>query len=48
VQHDQPGSRLGYMHACENQRGIPGTGMVPWHGVFEALKRIGYDGTITI
>jgi len=42
------GPRLGYVHACENQRGIPGTGMVPWRGVFEALKRTGYDGTITI
>jgi D-psicose/D-tagatose/L-ribulose 3-epimerase len=45
---DQCGSKLGYIHACENQRGIPGTGMVPWRGVFEALQRVGYDGTITV
>jgi D-psicose/D-tagatose/L-ribulose 3-epimerase len=42
------GSRLGYVHACENQRGIPGTGMVPWEEFFRALKAVGYDGWITI
>ncbi|MEN9975301.1 MAG: hypothetical protein RLZZ282_1307 [Verrucomicrobiota bacterium] len=45
---ESAGSQLGYIHACESQRGIPGTGMVPWLQVFEALKRIGYDGCITI
>jgi D-psicose/D-tagatose/L-ribulose 3-epimerase len=39
---------LGYVHACENQRGIPGTGQVPWVKFFRALKQIGYDGCITI
>lgn len=39
---------LGYVHACENQRGIPGTGLIPWFAFFEALKQIGYDGCITI
>ncbi len=39
---------VGYVHACENQRGIPGTGMVPWVPFFQALKQIGYDGCITI
>ncbi len=42
------GPHLGYVHACENQRGIPGTGMVPWRGVFEALQDIQYDGCVTI
>jgi D-psicose/D-tagatose/L-ribulose 3-epimerase len=42
------GSQLGYFHACENQRGIPGTGMVPWHDIFRALKRIDYQGCMTI
>jgi D-psicose/D-tagatose/L-ribulose 3-epimerase len=42
------GSRLGYVHACENQRGIPGTGLVPWREFFGALRRIGYDGCVTI
>ncbi len=39
---------LGYVHACENQRGIPGSGLVPWSRFFKALKQVGYDGCITI
>jgi D-psicose/D-tagatose/L-ribulose 3-epimerase len=39
---------LGYVHACENQRGIPGTGLVPWRAFFQALEKVGYDGCITI
>jgi D-psicose/D-tagatose/L-ribulose 3-epimerase len=39
---------LGYIHACENQRGIPGSGLVPWTQFFAALKEVGYDGCITI
>lgn len=42
------GADLGYVHACENQRGIPGSGMVPWVEFFTALKQVGYDGCITI
>jgi D-psicose/D-tagatose/L-ribulose 3-epimerase len=42
------GDKLGYVHACENQRGIPGTGLVPWKDVFATLKKIGYDGCVTI
>lgn len=42
------GDYVGYVHACENQRGIPGTGLVPWRAFFEALKAIGYDYCITI
>jgi len=42
------GANLGYVHACENQRGIPGTGLVPWRLFFEALQRVSYDGCITI
>jgi D-psicose/D-tagatose/L-ribulose 3-epimerase len=39
---------LGYVHACENQRGIPGSGLFPWIEFFTALKAIEYDGCITI
>ncbi len=39
---------LGYVHACESQRGIPGTGLVPWKEFFSALKNIGYDGSVVI
>jgi len=42
------GQHLGYVHACENQRGIPGRGLVPWKEFFLALKDIGYDDCITI
>ena len=42
------GADLGYVHACENQRGIPGTGLVPWTEFFQALRKVGYDGCITI
>jgi len=42
------GGHLGYVHACENQRGVPGTGMVPWKAFFQALKEADYDDCITI
>ena len=42
------GNQLGYVHACENQRGIPGSGLVPWQSFFQSLDSIGYDGCITI
>jgi D-psicose/D-tagatose/L-ribulose 3-epimerase len=44
----QTGSLLGYVHACENQRGIPGTGLTPWVPFFRALQQVGYDGCVTI
>lgn len=44
----ETGPLLGYVHACENQRGIPGSGLVPWVEFFDALRQIGYDGCITI
>lgn len=39
---------LGYVHVNENDRGIPGTGLVPFEEFFRALKEIGYDGPLTI
>jgi D-psicose/D-tagatose/L-ribulose 3-epimerase len=42
------GRHIKHVHACENDRGIPGTGHVEWNCVFPALKRIGYDGWIVI
>ena len=39
---------LGYVHVCENNRGIPGSGLVPWREFFVALKDIGYTGPVTI
>jgi D-psicose/D-tagatose/L-ribulose 3-epimerase len=37
-----------HVHACENDRGTPGSGHVDWNGVFRAVDEIGYDGWLTI
>lgn len=44
----QLGCQLGYIHLCENDRGIPGTGLVRWHDVFRALKDANYQGNVAI
>lgn len=38
------GDSLVHYHLCENDRGIPGTGLVDWDGIFRALAEIGYQG----
>jgi len=45
---ERTGDKLGYVHACENQRGIPGTGLIPWEAFFTALKGVNYQGCVTI
>ncbi len=42
------GDKLFYAHVCENNRGIPGTGLTPWKEFFTAIKEVGYEGTLTI
>jgi D-psicose/D-tagatose/L-ribulose 3-epimerase len=42
------GKYLKHFHTCENDRGTPGTGQVPWNEVRDALKGIGYDRTVAI
>jgi len=42
------GPYVGHFHASENDRGVPGTGHVPWKECFAALKEIGYDRWVTI
>ncbi len=42
------GDRIFHFHACENDRGVPGTGQVKWKEVFEALVDVGYDGNVVI
>jgi len=39
---------LGYIHVCESNRGIPGTGLVPWKEFFTAVKNVGYTGPLVI
>lgn len=41
-------SRLWCVHTCENDRGAPGGGLVPWDDVFDALYEIGFDGPLTM
>jgi D-psicose/D-tagatose/L-ribulose 3-epimerase len=38
------GKKLCHIHLCENDRGIPGTGLVEWDTLFGALHDIGYNG----
>ncbi|HMR68194.1 MAG TPA: sugar phosphate isomerase/epimerase family protein [Anaerolineae bacterium] len=42
------GPRLVHLHACENDRGAPGNGHVPWADVAQALKEINYAGPVVI
>jgi D-psicose/D-tagatose/L-ribulose 3-epimerase len=37
-----------HVHISENDRGAPGTGQVPWEGVFQTLAAHGYDGWLTV
>ena len=37
-----------HMHLCENDRGIPGTGLVDWDGIFKALSEINYNGNAAL
>jgi D-psicose/D-tagatose/L-ribulose 3-epimerase len=49
---DYPGAlrtlapKLFLVHACENDRGTPGGGLLPWEEMFNALRDIGYDGYV--
>ncbi len=40
--------KLIHFHACENDRGTPGTGHIPWKGVAQALKKVKYDRYMVI
>ena len=42
------GKRLKHLHSCENDRGAPGSGHVPWKEVAAAVKDVGYDGPVVI
>lgn len=42
------GSRLGYIHLSESDRGTPGTANVNWDEVFRGLKDIGYRGALAM
>ncbi|WP_170215541.1 sugar phosphate isomerase/epimerase family protein [Mesoaciditoga lauensis] len=40
----EAGNLVGHFHTCENDRGIPGTGHIPWKDIVQSLKKINYDG----
>jgi D-psicose/D-tagatose/L-ribulose 3-epimerase len=40
--------RIFHFHACENDRGVPGTGQVHWPEIAEALKEVRYEGPMVI
>ncbi len=40
--------RIFHFHACENDRGVPGTGQVHWQDIAAALKEVQYAGPIVI
>jgi D-psicose/D-tagatose/L-ribulose 3-epimerase len=42
------GERLWGLHACENDRGAPGGGLVPWETVFRTLGEIRFDGYMVL
>lgn len=42
------GNDLIHYHLCENDRGIPGTGLVNWDGIFKALAEIEYQGNAAL
>lgn len=42
------GDRVSHVHACENHRGAPGSGHVPWTEVADALRAIDYQGPVVI
>ena len=42
------GSKLGHFHIGEANRKVPGSGRLPWKEMADALKEIGYDGTIVM
>ena len=39
---------LAHVHASENDRSIPGTGLVDWDGLFRGLAEIGYRGRMVM
>jgi D-psicose/D-tagatose/L-ribulose 3-epimerase len=42
------GPRMRHLHTCENDRGAPGSGHVPWDEVAKACGDVGYKGPMVI
>lgn len=39
---------IGCIHICENNRGIPGTGHLPWEKFISALRQVNYQGYLDL
>ncbi len=44
----QMGDRLWGVHACENDRGVPGGGLIPWSQIAGGLKQIDFSGPVLL
>jgi D-psicose/D-tagatose/L-ribulose 3-epimerase len=42
------GKRMRHLHTCENDRGAPGSGHVPWDEVAQACRDVGFNGPFVI
>lgn len=40
--------KVNHFHACANNRGAPGQGVIPWEDLLGLLVRYGYGGHITM
>jgi D-psicose/D-tagatose/L-ribulose 3-epimerase len=40
--------KLIHVHCVENDRGVPGSGHIPWADVFNGLKAMNYNGWLTL
>ena len=40
--------KLNHFHACANNRGAPGQGILPWKAILDLLVQYGYTGHITM
>ena len=42
------GERLWGVHACENDRGVPGGGLIPWSQIADGLRKIDFAGPVLL
>jgi D-psicose/D-tagatose/L-ribulose 3-epimerase len=40
--------RLWGVHACENDRGAPGGGLIPWPTIFDSLAKVAFPGYVLL
>jgi D-psicose/D-tagatose/L-ribulose 3-epimerase len=41
-------AHIRHVHITENNRGVPGAGHIPFQPIFDALRRSGWDGWLTV